>query len=160
MSDGPSLVRRHLDRVWERLRGEEAGLRGWTFRINRRCKARLGQCLYDRSTIEVSEWVLGNRELATDTLLHEVAHALVGPRARHGPGWQSEARRLGASPRGCASRAEVRALEPPPPAWILRCSGCEASYPRHRRDRRLAGRRCSCGRGRYAYHPNPRRRGA
>lgn len=144
-----------LHTLWRRLRREEAGLRGWTFRLNRRCKARLGQCRFDRREIEVSEWVLSSPELAVDTLLHEAAHALAGPRAGHGAKWKAVARRLGATPRGCATRAEMRTLEAPPHRWLLRCGGCGTTHPRHRRDRRLAGRRCACGRGRYAYHQNP-----
>ena len=34
-----------------------------------------------------------------DTVLHEIAHALVGPEARHGPEWKAIAKRLGATPR-------------------------------------------------------------
>lgn len=44
----------------------------------------------------------GPPDQVTDTILHEIAHALAGPAARHGPAWKSIARRLGATPKSCA----------------------------------------------------------
>ena len=34
-----------------------------------------------------------------DTILHEIAHALAGPEARHGARWKAIARRIDATPR-------------------------------------------------------------
>ena len=39
----------------------------------------------------------------TDTILHEIAHALVGTAARHGPDWRKAALSIGATPQ--ASKA-------------------------------------------------------
>jgi plasmid stabilization system protein ParE len=36
-----------------------------------------------------------------DTILHEVAHALAGPKAKHGPVWREVAVRIGCSGRRC-----------------------------------------------------------
>lgn len=38
-----------------------------------------------------------------DVVLHEIAHALVGAEARHGPRWRSMARRVGAAPERCVT---------------------------------------------------------
>ena len=41
----------------------------------------------------------GNEEEIRDTVLHEIAHAIAGPEAGHGPLWKATARRIGATPR-------------------------------------------------------------
>ena len=57
----------------------------------------------------------------TDTILHEIAHAIAGVEAGHGPAWKAVAQRLGATPRaraeendeahrhGAAAKAQFRA---------------------------------------------------
>ena len=51
----------------------------------------------------------GPREVR-DTILHEIAHALAGAKARHGPAWKAIAKRLGATPKARAEEGEdVRA---------------------------------------------------
>jgi len=53
--------------------------------------------------------VHASSEQLTDTILHEIAHALAGPAAKHGPAWKAIARRLGATPKSCAPESdEVR----------------------------------------------------
>ena len=60
------------------------------------------------------------RREARDTLLHEIAHALAGIAAGHGPAWRQVARSLGCSTERCHDL-------PVPPSGIVRwCSGgCE-----------------------------------
>ena len=41
----------------------------------------------------------------TDTILHEIAHAIAGANAGHGPVWKAVAKRIGAAPR---ARAEEK----------------------------------------------------
>jgi predicted SprT family Zn-dependent metalloprotease len=68
----------------------------WSFGFDR-ARTRAGLCNYANKRITVSRHLI---ERADDdeihqTLLHEVAHALAGPRAGHGPGWKAIARDLG-----------------------------------------------------------------
>ncbi len=76
------------------------GLVGWTFGFAD-SKRQLGVCKYHRKRIEIAEYYARNSpaDSVLDTLLHEIAHALAGPTARHGPAWKAVAVRLGATPR-------------------------------------------------------------
>jgi predicted SprT family Zn-dependent metalloprotease len=78
----------------------EHGLRGWTFRFDR-ARRRAGLCRYDRREISVSgplAALYGEADVR-EVVLHEIAHALVGPRHAHDDVWRAAARRLGASGR-------------------------------------------------------------
>src|SRR3954466_6720554 len=72
------------------------GLRGWTFGLSK-AKRRLGVCKYRARRIEVAEYYARHspEESVLDTLRHEIAHAIAGPSAKHGPKWKALAIRLG-----------------------------------------------------------------
>src|SRR5580658_9496690 len=78
------------------------GLNGWSFGWAD-TKRRLGVCKHATKRIEIAEYYALNNppETVLDTLLHEIAHALAGPGARHGPVWKEVAVRIGAVPRAC-----------------------------------------------------------
>ena len=78
------------------------GLHGWTFGLAD-AKRRLGVCKYRTKRIEIAEYYARHspEESVLDTLRHEIAHALAGPAAKHGPRWKAVAVRLGATPRSC-----------------------------------------------------------
>jgi predicted SprT family Zn-dependent metalloprotease len=116
--------------------------RGWAFRFNKN-KRRLGVCKQDDRRIELSEhYVLRNdREHIIDTILHEIAHALVGTQHGHDDIWKAMCKRIGASPSSCSSTAVM-----PEGYWQAKCPGCATVFTRHRRPRRLRGRYCvACG---------------
>lgn len=77
------------------------GLGHWVFQWDR-AKRRLGCCNYQRCTISLSlHYVLrGDIEMAEieDTILHEIAHAIAGSAAGHGPRWKSACQLVGANP--------------------------------------------------------------
>ena len=95
-------------------------LADWSFGWNRRRRAH-GLCRYDRRRIELSA-LLTAREpdpaLILNTIRHEIAHALAGPRAGHGPRWRAWAERV-----GCTHIASTRAAspeaEPLPARYVL-----------------------------------------
>ena len=76
------------------------GLREWGLRFSA-AWGRLGECRPDRKLILLSRLhaVGGSPAQVTDTILHEIAHALAGPEAGHGPVWKEIARRIGAVPK-------------------------------------------------------------
>ena len=78
------------------------GLAEWTLRFNAAQK-KLGECRPRQKLILLSRAhaVNGVREQVIDTILHEIAHALVGPGAGHGPAWKAIADRIGATPKSC-----------------------------------------------------------
>ena len=48
----------------------------------------------------------GDPREVRDTILHEIAHALAGAKAKHGPAWKAIARRLGATLKARAEEGE------------------------------------------------------
>lgn len=81
---------------------------GWKPVLNTRTSQRLGCCNYGKKTLDVSAWHVdnGTDEAVKDTMLHEIAHALAGPRTGHGAKWQEVCRRIGANPQQYASSAD------------------------------------------------------
>jgi predicted SprT family Zn-dependent metalloprotease len=118
------------------------GLRGWTFGLAR-TKRRLGVCKYKAKRIEIAEYYARNSPEASvlDTLRHEIAHAIAGPAARHGPRWKAVAVRLGATPRSCESSGEA-VVEPGD--WQATCPACEKVLHLYRQPKSLTGYRCKC----------------
>jgi predicted SprT family Zn-dependent metalloprotease len=125
------------------------GLNDWSFGFNRR-KRSLGLCVFHRRTIEVSVFfVLQNPpEEIVDTILHEIAHALVGPRHGHDRVWKQKCREIGAKPQRCGH------AEMPEGKWRASCGQCGKKFHRHRKPKRTRGWHCrSCGpeRGKLAW---------
>ena len=105
------------------------GLASWRFAFNQRKRA-FGLCNFTRKTIYLSAPLteINDEPAVRDTLLHEIAHALAGPAAKHGLIWQEIATRIGATPRRCFG-SEVKML---PSRYILVCPNCGQSVSRHR----------------------------
>ena len=91
-----------LSRVAATARGlmDEHGLGEWTFAFLE-AERRLGDCNYAERVIRIGRTHALDASDAEirDTILHEIAHALAGPEARHGALWKATARRIGATPR-------------------------------------------------------------
>ena len=117
------------------------GLRGWSFAFNRRKRA-LGLCRYATKIIELSLYLVdGNdKDEVRDTLLHEIAHALVGPGHAHDAVWKAKCAEVGAKPERCGQ------ADMPEGRWKSSCGGCGQAFSRHRRPSRLTGWHCrKCG---------------
>jgi predicted SprT family Zn-dependent metalloprotease len=89
------------------------GLTGVRFSINKRLKNTLGRYMeihggFNRA-IELSyDFVVNNDEAAVlDTILHEIAHAIAGVKADHGPAWKAVCRQIGCRPEQYASNKHV-----------------------------------------------------
>jgi predicted SprT family Zn-dependent metalloprotease len=117
------------------------GLHDWTFAFNRR-KCAMGMCYYARRTIELSLHFVSRNGLEEirETLLHEIAHALVGPGHGHDALWKQKCLAIGGRPVRCGE------ADMPPGRWQARCAVCGRWFHRHRRPKRLRGWFCrSCG---------------
>lgn len=80
-----------------------------------------------------------------DTILHEVAHALVGPGHGHDEVWKATCLEVGARPERCYGEE----VEMPKGRWRATCGGCGREHDRHRRPKRPAGWHCrACGKER------------
>ncbi len=116
----------------------EHKLAGWVFVYNRG-KRTLGMCDFDRRRIELSgHFVARNNEPAVrDTILHEIAHALAGPKAGHGRAWRAVCKRIGARPERLDREAVM-----PKGRWHATCPACGSAHRRFRRP--LRGRTYIC----------------
>lgn len=92
--------------------------RGWTFSFDR-AKRRYGCCHYSTKTITVSKALseINSLEQTKDTILHEIAHALVGTGVGHGREWKYKAFSIGAKPERCYSSK----VEQPSHRWNGTC---------------------------------------
>lgn len=132
------------DELFETARREMSaqGLRGWSFGLTG-AKRQLGVCKYRSKRIEMSEYYVVNSPVDSvlDTLRHEIAHALAGPAAKHGPAWKAIAVRLGATPKACDDSDETVVT---PGDWQATCPACARTYHRYRQPKTLGGYRCRC----------------
>lgn len=123
------------------------GLCGWKFGFDhsrRRagfCRALPGQP--GVITLSVYFVDLNAEAEILDTILHEIAHALVGIGHGHDEVWQEKCLEIGARPERCYDGARVRM---PHGRWVATCPGCGQVFRRHRRPRVLTGWSCRrCG---------------
>lgn len=119
---------------------DEHGLHDWELVFDR-AKRRAGICRETTRQIGLSAPLteLHSEADVRDTILHEVAHALVGARHGHDRVWKATARRIGCSAERC--------LSPDTPsvdgAWVGLCSAGHR-VTRHRRpERPLTCKLCS-----------------
>lgn len=123
------------------------GLAGWQFAFNDNAR-RAGVCFYPsgvmRGRIELSVHFVERNgdDVVRDTVLHEIAHALVGKEHGHGPVWKAKCVEIGAKPERCYGSG----VNMPRGRWRTECPGCHKSFSRHRKPHQLAGWWCkSCG---------------
>ncbi len=130
-----------LQRANELLRQHQ--LPDWTVRLDH-ARQRCGACHFGPREITLSRYFVQLNDPAEidATILHEIAHALAGLRAGHGPRWLQIAERIGAPLHTTNHSAAM-----PAPPWGLRCITCEAIVARrHRRSLNLDHVRCKhCG---------------
>ncbi len=154
MTEVPFRLTERAARVREQARAllDSHGLSAWEFGFNGNVR-RAGVCFYphrgEPGRIELSvHFAACNSDAEVlDTLLHELSHAMVGPRHGHDAVWQAKCRELGARPEACYGEE----TEMPRGRWRAVCPGCAAEYDRHRRPQRAEGwycRPCGSNRGR------------
>jgi len=92
----------------KRLMKEHIQEEGWIFAWNNR-KTEFGNCSYSSKTIALSRPLTetNTEEEVLDTILHEIAHAIVGPGMGHGSIWQLTAKGLGSNGLRTSKRARV-----------------------------------------------------
>jgi predicted SprT family Zn-dependent metalloprotease len=102
---------------------KEHGLltQGWKFTYDRAVR-RFGLCSYKEKTISLSKHLveLNDEKQMIDTMLHEIAHALVGKGHGHNRTWQRQAVSIGCSGTRCYGREVVR----PKAKYSLTCPNC------------------------------------
>jgi len=97
---------------------------GWRFEWDR-AKRRFGRCSYRSKTLSLSRHLvqLNDATRVDRTVLHEIAHALVGPGHGHNRVWRRQARALGIPGDRCYTVADT--VQPEAAGrYVLQCKGC------------------------------------
>lgn len=115
------------------------GLVNWKF-IFDRAKTRAGCCNFTDKTISISKLFIAStsgNDGFRNTLLHEIAHALVGMDGGHGPEWKRVAIRIGCDGKRCFKNAfsECR--------FMVSCECGLVNVSRHKICSRLLMRKCN-----------------
>lgn len=126
----------------------EHGVYDWSFKLDR-SKSRFGICYYSKKVISLSEQLcdLNSKKEVTNTILHEIAHALAGERTGHGWKWKQIARNLGCDTERLYSKDDVKI---PERNITIECPECQHIWKRYRRlvkARRYACPRCKRDKG-------------
>lgn len=85
--------------------------KGWRLEFDS-ARKRFGCCSHWRKKITLSRALveINNIIEVQDTILHEIAHALVDSKEHHGPVWKAKAREIGARPERCYSTENAATL--------------------------------------------------
>lgn len=121
-------------------------------------KRALGRCFYNydfnlrrnvANRIDLSKvWMTRVPESQVrDTILHELAHAVAGHEAGHGPAWKEAARKLGANPRRTADLPDEIKLvvKQEISNYKAVCTSCGNTYFFHRYTKLWKQGRYKCG---------------
>ncbi len=111
----------------------------WTFKFDK-AKRRFGCCNYRNNTISLSRELteLNTEEKVKDTLLHEIAHGILGAGYGHNKLWKSTAMSIGCDGERCYSGA----INEPKPIMIRYCETCGFEQKYYKRN---YGKKISCG---------------
>ena len=104
---------------------------GWGFGFDL-ATSRAGVCRYDERRIDlsVSYCLAATRAEIEDTVLHEIAHAIVGPKHNHDAVWKAKAREIGCTGERC------HRVQHSTPRWVGEC-GCGQQWFRQTLQRRM-----------------------
>lgn len=118
------------------------GLPLWTFKFDN-AKRRFGRCSSSKKEISLSRYLtaLNDEAQVRDTILHEVAHALAGHAAGHGPAWKRWCLTVGANPSRCYDTAEVEAVAA---RYEATCETCGKVWRRHRAPKHVGACTACC----------------
>ena len=115
---------------------------GWRFDLSNE-KQTLGRCYHQRKLITYSvHYLRESIEEIRDTILHEIAHALIGEDHGHDYVWKAKCVEIGAKPERLASETNYV----PKANYRIECPECFWSVTRLRMRRRNFGSTCpECG---------------
>lgn len=119
------------NRLLSKFRSDGVLPSGWEFGFDL-ATSRAGVCRYveQRIDLSVSYCLAATRAEIEDTVLHEIAHAIVGPRHNHDAVWRAKAREI-----GCAGERCHR-VQHSTPKWVGEC-GCGQQWFRQTLQRRI-----------------------
>ena len=112
---------------------------GWMFEFDN-AKRRFGCCNYRTKTISLSRELvlLNNEERVKNTILHEIAHAIVGRGHGHNGAWKRVALEIGCDGNRCYSSENTTIVQG---KYKATCPKCNHVHHKHRKPKN----RQSCG---------------
>jgi predicted SprT family Zn-dependent metalloprotease len=118
---------KHLEELAASLL-QEHGLHHWKFRWDH-ARTRFGCCHYSSQVISLSKKLTALRsdKEIRNTLLHEIAHALVGYENHHNRIWRNKAIEIGCDGKRCSNDVQIA------PRFVGTCPSCGTEVLRHRR---------------------------
>lgn len=116
---------------------DENNLLNWGFDYDR-ATSRAGICRFEEKMIVLSNSFCfrSSEEEVTDTILHEIAHALVGPDHHHDSVWLEQARAIG------GTGSVLTAIGASRTRYIKYCESCGWKHRAQRKVSRLVCRQC------------------
>lgn len=156
MADDGSMVPMNTAQVAEHARSlmDEHGLEDWAIDFGRSTKS-AGACYYSRRLIRFSRVIMTAYDDAAvrNTILHEIAHALVGSRHGHDGVWRRKFLELGGNgeARTLATAGVAKAIEDQSKYRAV-CSGCGETYSAQRRKKSFGRSMCSDASCPVSYH--------
>lgn len=122
------------------------GLHAWHFQFDH-CTRRAGSCNFrdQRITLSLNLAQSDSEAEIRETLLHEIAHALVGKKHNHDAVWRAKAQEI-----GCSGQ-RTHQMKFAPARWRVRCENNCWSHTAERRNPRLICKHCG---GKLIYSAN------
>ena len=113
--------------------------KGWRFEFDN-AKRRFGCCNHRYRKISLSKALVSINDEARvkNTILHEIAHALVGGGHGHDWVWRSKALEIGCDGKRCYTSENTVT---PESKYVAVCNGCGRTHKRHRKPTRTS----ACG---------------
>jgi len=118
---------------------------GWSLNLDN-AKKRFGQCRYRIKQISLSKPLIlvNDKDRVKDTILHEIAHALVGSSHGHNSIWKAKCIEVGCAPVRCFTSKNTTLVQG---KYKAVCGACGKDHYRYRKlssNKRVA---CLCQRG-------------
>jgi ribosomal protein S27AE len=117
---------------------KQHGLEFWHFEFDN-AKSRFGICRHSLRRIGLSRnlVLLNTKKRVTNTILHEIAHALVGPGNGHNWVWRQKAIEIGCNGKRCYAIEDTKIVKR---TLIATCPNCGKEYGRFR----ITNKKYSC----------------
>jgi predicted SprT family Zn-dependent metalloprotease len=112
---------------------------GWRFEFDN-AKRRFGCCSYRTKTISLSKELvkLNDEPRVQNTILHEIAHALVGKNHGHDNVWKQKALEIGCDGNRCYTEENTNIVKG---KYVATCPKCNHVHNKHRKPKKQS----SCG---------------
>jgi predicted SprT family Zn-dependent metalloprotease len=119
----------------------------WYFEFNNRKRA-FGVCnfRYKRISLSAPLTLINDKAAVLDTILHEIAHALVGIENGHNHIWKKKALEIGCNGKRCYNTDTVKIISG---NYQATCNGCGKIHYKYRKPRNVGYCCAICSKGVY-----------